>query len=84
MTNQEAASLIQYRIDTVSEIVGKGLDGKGFQDLEFAVHALQTIDSIQQIILDSSTISEEEKYIKIGDEISKYLQKTQLRGAAMK
>lgn len=41
MTTIEAIQMIKYRIETASEIVGKGKDGKAFQDLEMAIQALE-------------------------------------------
>ena len=36
MTNQEAINRMRYRIDTATEIAGKGEDGKAFEDMEMA------------------------------------------------
>ena len=44
MTAKEAIKSIQYRIDTASEIAGKGEDGKAFEDLEMAIQVLKEID----------------------------------------
>lgn len=41
MTEREAIEKIKYRIDTASEIAGKGEDGKAFEDLEMAILALE-------------------------------------------
>lgn len=41
MTESEAISRIKYRIDTASKAVGKGEDGKAFEDLELAINALE-------------------------------------------
>ena len=41
MTENEAIEIIKYRIDTASEIVGKGEDGNSFGDLELAIVALE-------------------------------------------
>ena len=41
MTNQEAIERLQYRIDTASEICGKGVDGKAYEDMEVAIEALK-------------------------------------------
>ena len=37
MTRQDAIKKIRYRIDTATEIAGKGTDGKAFEDLEMAI-----------------------------------------------
>lgn len=44
MTAKEAIERMKYRISTASEIVGKGEDGKAFEDLEMAIKALEEID----------------------------------------
>ena len=41
MTEQEAIKMMRYRIDTSSEIAGKGEDGKAFEDMEMAINALK-------------------------------------------
>ena len=41
MTENEAKQRIRYRIDIASEIAGKGVDGKAFEDLELAIQALE-------------------------------------------
>lgn len=41
MTNQEAIENLKYRISTASKTVGKGEDGKAFEDIEMAIKALE-------------------------------------------
>lgn len=41
MTTQEAIEKNKWRIFTASEIVGRGEDGKAFEDLEMAIAALE-------------------------------------------
>lgn len=41
MKVQSAINTIRYRIETASEIAGKGADGKAFEDLEMAIEALE-------------------------------------------
>ena len=43
MTENEAIKKIQYRINTASDVVGKGADAKAFEDLEMAIQALEEI-----------------------------------------
>lgn len=50
MTEQEAIEKMRYRIDTATEIAGRGKDGKAFEDMEMAIKALETIDKIENII----------------------------------
>ena len=41
MKIQEAIEKMQYRISTAIEIVGKGENGKEFEDMEMAIKALE-------------------------------------------
>ena len=41
MTEQEAINMLKYRMNTAIEIVGKGEDGKAFEDMEMAIQALE-------------------------------------------
>lgn len=43
MTYNEAINRIKYRIDTASDIAGKGVDGKAYEDMEIAINALEEI-----------------------------------------
>lgn len=49
MTENESIKKIQYRIDTASEIAGKGEDGKAYEDLEKAIQALDEIQRYRAI-----------------------------------
>lgn len=50
MTEKQAIERIRYRIDTASEIAGKGEDGNAFEDMEMAIKTLETVDKIENII----------------------------------
>lgn len=50
MTKQEAINMMRYRIDTATEIVGKGEDGSAFKDMEMAIRTFEAIDKIVNII----------------------------------
>lgn len=50
MTNEEAINQLQYRIDTASQFVGKGMDGKAYEDLEMAISALEKLDKIEKTL----------------------------------
>ena len=50
MTEQEAIKTMRYRIDTATEIAGKGEDGNAFEDMEMAINALEAVDKIANII----------------------------------
>lgn len=49
MTENEAMALLRCRIDTASEIVGKGADRKAFEDMEMAITALEEIQRYREI-----------------------------------
>ena len=49
MTEIEAISKIQWRINTASEIAGRGEDGKTFEDLEMAIQAIEEIQQYRAI-----------------------------------
>ena len=49
MNDSEAISKIQWRINTASEIAGRGEDGKAFEDLEMAIQALEEIQEYRSI-----------------------------------
>ena len=50
MTEQQAIERMRYRIDTASEIAGKGENGNIFEDMEIAIKALEAVDKIANII----------------------------------
>lgn len=43
MKPEEAILMMRNRIDTASEIAGKGTDGKAFEDMDMAIEALKEI-----------------------------------------
>ena len=49
MTESEARSKIKYRIEVAREIVGNGVDGKAFEDLEIAIQALKEIREYREL-----------------------------------
>ena len=49
MTENEAMALMRCRIDTASEIVGKGTDGNAFEDMEMAISALEEVQKYREI-----------------------------------
>lgn len=49
MTETRAIAKIRYRIDTASQLVGNGADGKEFEDLEMAIQALSEIQQYRAI-----------------------------------
>ena len=49
MTENEAIARMQYRIDTATEVIGKGSDGKAYEDMEIAIKALEEIQQYRAI-----------------------------------
>ena len=49
MKPEEAILMMRNRIDTASEIAGKGTDGKAFEDMEMAITALKEIQQYREI-----------------------------------
>lgn len=43
MTENEAIERMKYRIETATDIAGKGVDGKAYEDMEMAITALEEI-----------------------------------------
>lgn len=50
MEIKHAINQMQYRINTASQIVGKGKDGKAYEDMEMAIKSLEVVDKIIDII----------------------------------
>lgn len=49
MTENEAIKRIRYRIDTATDIAGKGTDGKTYEDMGMAIKALGEIQQYRSI-----------------------------------
>lgn len=49
MTENEAIARMRYRIDTATEALGKGSDGKAYEDMEIAIKALEEIQQYRVI-----------------------------------
>lgn len=49
MTENEAIARMRYRIDTATDIAGKGSDGKAYEDMEIAIKALEEIQKYRRI-----------------------------------
>lgn len=69
MEIKHAINQLQYRIDTASQIVGKGKDGKAYEDMEMAIKALQMQMEIQECISNNICIDIQ----KLTDVVEKYL-----------
>lgn len=49
MTNNEAIARMKHRIETATDIAGKGVDGKAYEDMEMAIKALEEIQQYRII-----------------------------------
>lgn len=49
MTEGEAIERMWYRIKSATDIVGKGIDGKDYEDMEMAISALEEIQEYRKI-----------------------------------
>ena len=49
MTENEAIARIKYRIETATDIVGKSVDGKAYEDMEIAIKALEEVQQYRSI-----------------------------------
>lgn len=49
MTENEAIKRMKYRIDSATDIAGKGVDGKAYEDMEMAIKALEEIHQYREI-----------------------------------
>ena len=49
MTENEAVKRMKYRIDTATDIAGKGVDEKAYEDMEMAIKSLEEIQQYRAI-----------------------------------
>lgn len=49
MTGNEAIARMQYRMDTAAQNIGKGVDGKAYEDMEIAIKSLEKIQEYRSI-----------------------------------
>lgn len=49
MTENEAITRMQYRIETATCNIGKGVDGKAYEDMEMGIKALEEIQQYRAI-----------------------------------
>lgn len=64
MTKNEAIARMRYRIDTATDIVGKGSGGKAYEDMEIAIKALEEIQQYRVI----GTVEEIKEILQIVSE----------------
>lgn len=65
MTNNEAIARMKYRIETATDIAGKGVDGKAYEDMEMVIKALEEIQLYQAIGTVEECRESREKQMKI-------------------
>ena len=49
MKENEAISRMRYRVETATHNIGKGVDGKAYEDMEMAIKALEEIQQYRAI-----------------------------------
>lgn len=49
MTENEAITRMRYRIGTATDIAGKGVDGKAYEDMEMGIKSLEEIQQYRAI-----------------------------------
>lgn len=49
MTEDKAIKRMRYRIDTATDVIGKGVDGRAYEDMEMAIKALEEIQEYKKI-----------------------------------
>lgn len=49
MTADEAIKRMRNRVDTITNIIGKGFDGKAYEDMEMAIQALEEVQQYRAI-----------------------------------
>ena len=49
MVEKEAIKRMKYRIDTATDIAGKGVDRKAYEDMEMAIKAFEEIQQYRAI-----------------------------------
>lgn len=62
MTENEAIVRMKYRIDTATDISGKGSDDKAYEDMEIAIKALEKVQQYRAI----GTVEECQKAMEKG------------------
>lgn len=76
MTENEAIIRMRYRIDTATDIAGKGADGKAYEDMEMAIKALEEIQKYRVI----GTVDECQEAIKVKDKITEIVNQQLIAG----
>ena len=70
MTEQQAIERMRYRIDTATEIAGKGEDGKAFEDMEMAIKTLEKqIEEWNILTDDEESYPDCFEYVLVEDDI---------------
>ena len=54
MDIKDAIQMMKYRIETASQIAGKGENGKAFEDMDMAIEALEMKGKIVEVLRNTS------------------------------
>ena len=73
ITENKAITRMRYRIDTATEAIGKGSDGKAYEDMEIAIKALEEIQQYRAIGTINECMSANETKQKITEMINRQL-----------
>ena len=76
MTENEVIVRMKYRIDTATDIAGKGVDGKAYEDMEIAIKALEELQQYRSI----GTIEEFRKVKSVKQEVTEIVNRQLIAG----
>ena len=76
MTENEAIARMKYRIKTATDNIGKGIDGKAYEDMKMAIKALEEIQKYRAI----GTVEECRETIKIKQKITEIVNQQLIAG----
>lgn len=76
MTENEAIARMRYRINTATDIAGKGSDSKAYEDMEMAIKALEEVQQYRAI----STVKECQEAVKVKDIIKEIVNQQLIAG----
>lgn len=76
MTENEAITRMRYRIDTATDIAGKGSDGNAYEDMEMAIKSLEEIQQYRVI----GTVNECQDAIEVKQKITEIVNQQLIAG----
>ena len=76
MTENEAIARMKYRIDTATDIAGKGVAGKAYEDMEIAIKSLEEIQKYCSI----GTVEECQKAADVRNRVTEIVNRQLVAG----